>query len=528
MESNVKKKNKQKGARETMNSLTQKKQTTKGGMIADMNEIINEKEVLRGQNEKQNKMAKSRTTKGSLIGMKKLKIEDFIKDEVMEEEPKNEVTIPETDITFNNIAGYSREKECLMEIKTLTERGDELDSMGIRLPKGILLAGEPGVGKTLMATALIHEANIHCEKLSLKNGNGNNMGELIEQCYARAENNAPSIVFIDEIDKIAGLHMFNRFSVDMERLLDLMGRSGNNVMTLATCNDESMLSESLRRSGRFDRIISIGIPNYEDRLAIIKYYASNKKISDSVDFNLFAKSVAGMTGADIECIMNEAGINAIVENRELIEQKDFDYVINRKIFKSVEQNCPDDEELRKTAIHEAGHVISSYVLNSGEITGLSIVPQGNSRGHAVISHDVIPYKVDEIEKLIIIALSGKTAESVMFPNEKFLGSEDDVHRAYSLAEKLVYNGIYGFEYFVDVNSNISEYKLQKTEGKICDILNGLNEISKTVIMQNRAILSVIVDNLMDKKTLSKQEITDILKSGDAQIIGNYKVLRHAS
>ena len=249
------------------------------------------------------------------------------------------------------------------------------------------------------------------------------------------------------------------------------------ILTVATVNDTEMLCDALKRSGRFDRILSIGLPDQKERQMIAAFYLKGKKVAHGVSISMISKMTSGMSGADIECIINEAGIHAVLEGSKEIRQSDIVFALDRKVFKAVSrENSWSPEQRRHTAVHESGHLVAALLLQPDDVTGATILPQGESEGHTVVAWDDEDiHNLATIQNRITILLAGKVSEQVFYPGETFLGDSQDLTTAMKLARNLVQeHGIYGYDlcYFSEhyYPDPISDEKLIRIEKKVADIL----------------------------------------------------------
>lgn len=427
-------------------------------------------------------------------------------------------------IGFNCIAGYKSEVKELSNLCKLLKKSEEFLGKGFRLPRGLLLAGDPGVGKTIMAESLINESNMNCIRIEIENVDDDELSKYLDEKFKEASSNAPSIIFIDELDKICGeVNPFGMsYDVDIcRKIIKAINDNPNDgVMLLATANDKDMLNSALMRSGRFDKIINIPVPSYEDRKEIIHYYASGKKFDKKVNFDTLAKITGSFTGADIECIINEAGINATIEDREEITYNDLSKAVNGIVF----QGCEKDHLLSKenkenVAIHETGHLLAGLLLNKDCVGGVTIISQGEAKGHMKVFRD--EYNVCKKQELIdniVIALAGRAAEKVFKPEEDFLGGESDISKAYFYAKRLVGDScFYGFEYYANTiqrgnafgQGPLSQERLVRIEKKSDEIVQECLDRAIELIRNNKELAEIYVSELKKKFSLTREEIMRI-------------------
>lgn len=421
-------------------------------------------------------------------------------------------------INFDHIAGYKKEIESLKEIKTLFQRYSELNGMGIRLPHGLLLGGEPGVGKTIMAEAIISETDAYCVRINAGEPDEDELTDYINEKFDEAKNHAPAIVFMDELDKLVGEPDGFRCTYNMKNSRKVLQAMNNHkedgILVIATINEMDMLCEALKRSGRFDRILMIDLPTQEDRKEIIHYYLSGKPLDKTVDLDMLVKMTSGMSGADIECLINEAGIHAVLNKRKTITQKDLDHSIEQKVFRGYEREQVLSEGQKKViATHEVGHLLLGLMLRPDNVSGVSILPQGESAGHCSIAPicQVIPSLTD-IKNKIKIDLAGRACEHVFFPNEVFLGSSSDIEHAIAFADKAIKEeGAFGLEFCCQPEGafppvTISEDKMRQIEQKRNELLKDCYREAEKCISDNKALAQVFIKILCSRLSLTRTEI----------------------
>ena len=426
---------------------------------------------------------------------------------------------------FDRIAGYASEKKELADICKLVKSYEKFSGRGFRLPRGILLSGKPGVGKTVLAEALIEESGVYCERIDFDSVDQDNILDYLNERFKDAVKNAPAIVFMDELDKFVGDPGIGfRETYDMSatrKILKVINDNiCNDVMVVATINDKRMLSAALTRSGRFDKIINIALPDLDDRKEIIDLYCQGKAIDKKVDLKALARITSGFTGADIECLINEAGLCSILAERDYISQDDFDETINKIIFKSSKKLKPlEDIDKNVVAVHEAGHLVAGLILDNQNIAGATILPQGNSGGHVKIAQcNRHVQSKNELLNQVVIALAGMAAEKSFFKNEDYLGSSSDIEQASSMVNSIVTSGSsYGFEYLLKnthdpFSSNwISEARLQKIESKCDEVLHNCMIKANELIENNTYLVEKFVSALKRHFTLTRDDIMKIYK-----------------
>ena len=436
-------------------------------------------------------------------------------------------------MNFSDIAGYKKEKECLKEISFILSRYNELQSMGIRLPHGILISGEPGVGKTMMAEALIEDAGMPCIRVTAEDiFTQDGVSDCLRKKFSEAAECAPSILLMDELDKMVGEHSGYGATYNMEYTCKLLqaindyGKSG--ILIIAIVNDMDMLCGALKRSGRFDRIIELPLPDLEDRIAIIKHYLKGKSTSKKLNINFLGRITSGMTGADIECVVNEAGVNAIINKSKIIRQKDIDTAIDRKLFSGVtRENRYDDEQRRIIAVHEVGHLITGLVLHPEEVNTVSILPQGNSEGHTEFA-DICDrlHTKDYVIEMITISLGGMACERLLYPDRTFLSAASDIRNSAKYCRHLLMiDGAFGFGYLqcLDIGymrDGMSEWRKKEVEGKLASIFDGCLKSAMSILEGHRPLIERYVDILTEQYTMSRDEIMKVYNDYNSERVGS--------
>ena len=354
-------------------------------------------------------------------------------------------------VTFADVAGADEEKSELQEIVDFLRAPEKYTAIGARIPHGLLLVGPPGTGKTLLARAVAGEADVQFLSIS-----GSDFVEMyvgvgasrVRDLFEQAKKMAPAIVFIDEIDAVGrkrgtglgGGHdekeqTLNQLLVEM----DGFGRT-EGVIVLAATNRPDILDPALLRPGRFDRQIQVGRPDVKGREELLKVHAKGKKLDDSVDLSVIARSTAGFTGADLSNLLNEAAIMAARDNRPVLNMED----INEAMMKIVagpakHSHVPSRKDLKTTAIHEAGHAVAMYRLPTHDpVRQISIVPRGSSLGATwyLPKDDSSNMTRNEMYEQIVGLLGGRVAEA-LYVGDISVGASNDIDRATKLAKNMV-------------------------------------------------------------------------------------------
>ena len=355
-----------------------------------------------------------------------------------------------TKIKFDDVAGLDEEKEEMIEIVDFLKKPEKFKKMGARVPKGVLLYGKPGTGKTLIAKAIAGEADVPFISMS-----GSEFIEMfaglgasrVRKLFEKARKLAPCIVFIDEIDAIgsrrtsnSGAETENNQTLN-QLLVEMDGFSSEEtIIVLAATNRPEMLDKALLRPGRFDRQITIPVPDLKGRLEILKIHARDKKISDDVNLESIAEDTAGFTGAELENILNEAAIVATKNKHEDIENLDIEEAV-KKVTVGLEKRgrVYSEKDKKLTAYHEAGHaVVSRYLPTQTNVKEISIIPRGVAGGYTMYKSDEDKYYISktEMQEKLIALLGGRAAEKLVL-NDISTGASNDIERATKIARNMV-------------------------------------------------------------------------------------------
>lgn len=414
------------------------------------------------------------------------------------------------EITFDSIAGYKQEKEEIQNIVKMFLNYKEYNKKGIQLPKGLVLYGRPGVGKTLFVKAISNELKRNFYTLSYKKQSYSETLSELHEVFKKAKENKPSIVFIDEIDKIVPSDYHLRsFSSDNSRailsyLLQAMDgfESSGEIMVIATTNRLKSMDEALIRSGRFDKQIYLSLPDETSRKEIIKYYLDKIDFNKNIDIDELAHSLENSSGADIATIINQTFIEAMTKGINEVTNASILAHIQMTEGRGLVKNLSEDES-RIVAIHELGHFFASHHLNR-DVKDVSIGKVGNSLGRVRVKKLPDLITKEEVLDEIVILLGGKAAEEVIL-NKSYLGSRSDLQQAYLLLKDSFASGDFGFEYMNFDIHNIEEVK-DISNDKIVEILNNSLNKAQNIINQYKENFETLVPLLMEKKLLTKNQI----------------------
>ncbi len=450
-------------------------------------------------------------------------------------------------VRFSDIAGAEEEKEETREIVEFLKDPSKFKTLGARIPKGVLLVGNPGTGKTLLAKAVAGESNVPFFSIS-----GSDFVELyvgvgasrVRDLFETAKKNAPCIVFIDEIDAVgrqrgAGLGGGNdeREQTLNQLLVEMDGFDSNSgIIILAATNRADVLDPALLRPGRFDRQIYVNVPDVKGREGIIKIHAANKPIEEGVNFKDIARLTSGFTGADIENFLNEAAILAARAGRLTITMEDITEGINKVLMGPQKKSRLVTENDRKlTAYHESGHAIIAKFMDCGDtVHEVSIIPRGMAGGYTNIrpSDDDSHYSLGKLNNRICMMMGGRIAEEIML-GDISAGCSSDIQRATELARKMVVEwgmseklGLMSLaknnEVFIgrdyQVQNQYSEYTAQIIDTEIKKILDDNYKRAKDLLQKKKGLLESMADLLLKEETIYGEEVDDLIAGKSSEEI----------
>lgn len=446
-------------------------------------------------------------------------------------------------VRFDDVAGCEEEKEEVKEIIDYLKDPKRFSDMGARIPKGILMVGPPGTGKTLLAKAVAGEADVPFFSIS-----GSDFVEMfvgtgasrVRDMFKSAKKAAPCIVFIDEIDAVgrqrgAGMGGGNdeREQTLNQLLVEMDGMTQNNgIVIIAATNRPDVLDPALLRSGRFDRQVTVSLPDKRGRTEILKVHARNKKLASDVSLENLAKRCPGFSGADLENVLNEGAILAVRENRKEITMADLGEAIDRVMMGPAKKSKKYSEsEKRLVAYHETGHAIIGLKLEGANIVEkVTIIPRGHAGGYNLMlpeEEKMFPTRKDFMDQ-ITGYLGGRVCEEVVF-NEISAGASNDIQEATKIAKAMVrsygmsklgpiqYSDDSGNVFLGrDYSSNGANYSSEiafEIDKEVRRIINECYENCKRIIMENRDLIDLIAGKLIEEETLTSEQIRNLVQYG---------------
>ena len=438
-----------------------------------------------------------------------------------------------TDVRFKDVAGLEEEKGELIEIVDFLKNPKKFQDMGAKIPKGILLYGKPGTGKTLIAKAIAGEANVPFISMS-----GSEFIEMfaglgasrVRKLFEKAKKISPCIVFIDEIDAIgsrrtsnSGAESENNQTLN-QLLVEMDGfESNETIIVLAATNRPEMLDKALLRPGRFDRQITIPAPDLLGREEILKLYTKDKKIADDVNLREIAGDTAGFTGAELSNLLNEAAIIATRNNHNAIDKSDIEAAV-KKITVGLEKHnrVVSEKDKKLTAYHEAGHaVVSKFLETQDNVKEISIIPRGLAGGYTMYKTNEDKYYVSktELEEKMIALLGGRAAEKIAL-NDISTGASNDIEVATGIARDMI--TVYGMSSSLGpISLKVDEpYELQMFGEDITDeVGNQVKQLVDTayiqaqkILLDNIDILHRVATTLLEKETISEKEFDSFFEN----------------
>ena len=445
-------------------------------------------------------------------------------------------------VRFKDVAGCDEEKEEVKELIDYLKNPKRFTDMGARIPKGVLMVGPPGTGKTLLAKAVAGEADVPFFSIS-----GSDFVEMfvgtgasrVRDMFKQAKQHAPCIVFIDEIDAVgrqrgAGMGGGNdeREQTLNQMLVEMDGMGENNgIVIIAATNRPDVLDPALLRSGRFDRQITVSLPDKKGRTEILKVHARNKKLSRDISLENLAKRTPGFSGADLENVLNEGAILAVRGKRKIITMEDLDEAIDRVMMGPAKKSKKYSErEKRLVAYHEAGHAVIGLKLeNADKVEKVTIIPRGEAGGYNLMTpkeEKLFPTKKDFMGQITGL-MGGRVAEEIMF-EEVSAGASNDIQKATKIAKAMVRswgmsslgpiqyddgsgNVFLGRDY--SAGSNYSGEIAYEIDKEIRKIINACHDEAKRIIEENKDLLQLIAETLIEEETITSEQIVNLMEYG---------------
>ena len=446
-------------------------------------------------------------------------------------------------VRFSDVAGCDEEKQEMAEIIDYLKYPKKFEKMGARIPKGILLSGHPGTGKTLLAKAVAGEANVPFYSIS-----GSDFVEMfvgvgasrVRDMFKKAQQTAPCIIFIDEIDAVGrqrgagfgGGHdereqTLNQLLVEMDGMEENTG-----VVVIAATNRPDVLDPALLRAGRFDRQITVALPDRKGREAILHVHARNKKFVKDLDLGALAKRTPCFSGADLENVLNEAAILAVRENKDEIGMKQIDEAIDRVMMGPAKVSRTYDDKTKKlVAYHESGHaIIGLFLENAQVVQKVTIIPRGQAGGYNLMTpkEEKMMHTKNDLLDTITSYMGGRTAEELFF-DDITTGASNDIQNATNIAKDMV--TLYGMSDLGPIKynagnenvflgrdynqpNNVSGEVAYEIDQEVRKIINTCHTKARQIIEAHKTELETIAHALMEYETLTAEQIQRVVKGED--------------
>jgi cell division protease FtsH len=442
-------------------------------------------------------------------------------------------------ITFADVAGLEGVKADLQEIVDFLKEPGKFQKLGGRVPKGVLLMGPPGTGKTLLARAIAGEANVPffsvngSEFIQMFVGVG---ASRVRDLFATAKAQSPAIIFIDEIDAVGrqrGAGLGGGHDEREQTLNQILGemdgfQKNESVIVVAATNRPDVLDPALLRPGRFDRHIPVSRPTMKGRLEIFKVHVRDVPLGPDVNLEIMAQATAGMTGADIQNLVNEAALWAARQNKSKVEMSDLYYAHDKVLMGAKREEVLNQREKERTAFHEAGHTLAAWSLKGAmPVHKVTVIPRGRALGvtQMVPEEDRMNLSENEIRDTLIVLLSGRAAEKIVY-NEFTVGAENDLERATQMARRMVTHwgmsnrlGPVSYKMTdedpflgreIHQNRQFSEHTMEVIDEEVTKILQSASAAAVDLLEQRRVDLDKIAEGLVKREELDRGDIAELI------------------
>jgi cell division protease FtsH len=442
---------------------------------------------------------------------------------------------PDTGISFNDIAGIDEAKAEFEEIVSFLKEPERYTLVGAKIPKGVLLVGPPGTGKTLLAKAIANEANVPFYSVA-----GSEFVEMfigigaarIRDLFKKASENTPCIVFIDEIDAVgrergAGIGGGNdeREQTLNQLLTEMDGfKENKGVIVVGATNRVDILDAALLRPGRFDRQITVGLPDRLGRIGILKVHAKNKPFDETVSLVQLANRTPGFSGADLANLLNEAAILATRYKKVTITNNEVNEAADRIIGGIAGSTMEDSKNKKLIAYHEVGHaIIGSALENHDAVEKITLIPRGRAKGLTWFTPDEDQTLVSRSQLLarIITALGGRVTEQIVFGDtEVTTGASNDLQQVTNIARQMVTR--YGMSNIgpialeddnneqIFLGGEYNEAIADRIDAEVCKIINHCEQVATEIVLYNRVVIDLIVEKLLDAETIEGEEFRKLV------------------
>ena len=456
-----------------------------------------------------------------------------------------------TGVLFEDVAGIEEAKEELQEVVTFLKKPEKFTAIGAKIPKGVLLVGPPGTGKTLLAKAIAGEAGVPFFSIS-----GSEFVEMfvgvgasrVRDLFKKAKENAPCIIFIDEIDAVGRQRGVGIGGGNDEReqtlnqlLTEMDGFEGNTgIIIIAATNRPDVLDQALLRPGRFDRQVTVDLPTFKGRLGILDVHARNKKISEDVSLEAIARRTPGFSGADLANLLNEAAILTARRRKEAMTMQEVEDAIDRITIGLSLTPLLDSKKKRLIAYHEVGHALLMTLLkHSDDLNKVTIIPRSGGVGgfaQQAFNEEMVDsglYTRAWMMDQLTLTLGGRAAEEIVFGHEEVTaGASSDIRYVADIAREMVTRygmselGLVALEGSGDLYANrngslsrteYSEEVAVQIDRQIRDIANHCHEEAKRILSENRTLMDRLVELLLEKETLEGEEFRKIVEDYQGQL-----------